>query len=133
MGRDAADQEVAAELDVSLGDYNRMLQDSASSKLFSFDEITSGDDKPEEQLSTSTASSFDGIQANALRQGLGDAVGTLLERERLVLVLYYGGELNLREIGLILEVGESRVSQAHSQTARRLSGRMWDWQWEDTD
>ena len=133
MGRDATDQEVAAELSVSLDDYYRMLQDSASSKLFSFDEITSGDDKPEEQLPSSTASPFDGIQANALRQGLADAIGTLPERERLVLALYYDEELNLKEIGLILGVSESRVSQIHSQAATRLRGRMSDWQREDTD
>ena len=51
LGRDASDQEVADELDVPLDDYYAMLQDSASSKLFSYDELTSGDDKPEEQLS----------------------------------------------------------------------------------
>jgi RNA polymerase sigma factor for flagellar operon FliA len=131
LGRDASDQEVAAELGVPLDDYYSILQDSASSKLFSFDEITSGDDKPEEQLPSSTASPFDGIQKDALRQGLADAISTLPERERLVLALYYDEELNLKEIGLILGVSESRVSQIHSQAATRLRSRMSDWQRED--
>ena len=53
---------------------------------------------------------FAGIQANALRQDLADGVGTLPERERLVLVLYFDEELSLKEIGLIVGFGESRVS-----------------------
>jgi RNA polymerase sigma factor for flagellar operon FliA len=52
----------------------------------------------------------------------------LPERERLVLALYYDEELNLKEIGHVLGVSESRVSQIHSQAALRLRGRMVDWQ-----
>mgnify|MGYP003385611824 CR=1 FL=1 len=131
LGRDASDQEVATELGVSLDDYYAMLKDSASSKLFSFDEITSGDDRPEEQLPSSTASPYDGIQADAMRRGLAEAIATLPERERLVLALYYDEELNLKEIGVVLGVSESRVSQIHSQAATRLRSKMSDWQQGD--
>jgi len=127
LGRDASDQEVAYELGVSLDDYYNMLKDSASSKLFSYDELISGDDRPEEQLVSSSANPYDSIQSDSLRQGLAAAIGTLPERERLVLALYYDEELNLKEIGLVLGVSESRVSQIHSQAALRLRSRMADW------
>ncbi len=55
-----------------------------------------------------------------LRQRVMEAIETLPEREKLVLTLYYQEELNLKEIGAVLEVGESRVSQLHSQAIKRL-------------
>ncbi|WP_085760559.1 RNA polymerase sigma factor FliA [Oceanicoccus sagamiensis] len=132
LGRDASDQEVAAELDIPIEDYYHMLQDSASSKLFSYDELISGDDRPEEQLPSATANPLEGIESDAMRQGLAKAIGTLPERERLVLALYYDEELNLKEIGHVLGVSESRVSQIHSQAALRLRSRMVDWQQSPT-
>ncbi|WP_101760617.1 RNA polymerase sigma factor FliA [Oceanicoccus sp. KOV_DT_Chl] len=128
FGRDASDNEVAAELGVELDEYYSIIKDSASSKLFSYDELISGDDRPEEQLPSSAADPLDGIQSDALRRGLAAAIATLPERERLVLALYYDEELNLKEIGLVLGVSESRVSQIHSQAALRLRSRLVDWQ-----
>lgn len=52
------------------------------------------------------------------------AIEALPEREKLVLTLYYQEELNLKEIGAVLEVGESRVSQLHSQAIKRLRSRL---------
>ncbi len=127
LGRDATDQEVAAELEVSLDEYYSMLKDSSSSRLFSYDELVSGDDRPEEQVASTAADPLEGIQTDALRQGLAVAISTLPERERLVLALYYDEELNLKEIGLVLGVSESRVSQIHSQAALRLRSRLVDW------
>ena len=128
LGRDAYDYEVADELGIELDDYYNMIKDSASSKLFSYDELISGDDRPEEQLPSSIGDPLEGIQSDALRQGLAAAIASLPERERLVLALYYDEELNLKEIGLVLGVSESRVSQIHSQAALRLRSRLVDWQ-----
>ncbi|MGK0500426.1 MAG: RNA polymerase sigma factor for flagellar operon FliA [Oceanicoccus sp.] len=128
LGRDASDNEVAQELDVSMDDYQHMLQDSASSKLFSFEELVSSDDRPEEQLPSNSTNPLDGIQSQALRQSLAQAISKLPERERLVLALYYDEELNLKEIGHVLGVSESRVSQIHSQAALRLRGKLTEWQ-----
>jgi len=52
----------------------------------------------------------------------------LPERERLVMALYYQEELNLKEVGLVLEVSESRVSQIHSQALTRIRAKMTAWQ-----
>ena len=128
LGRDASDQEIAAELEVPIDDYYNMLQDAASSKLFSYDELISGDDRPEEQLPSDAADPLDGIQQESMRLELAQAIRHLPERERLVLALYYDEELNLKEIGHVLGVSESRVSQIHSQAALRLRGRLEHWQ-----
>jgi RNA polymerase sigma factor for flagellar operon FliA len=62
---------------------------------------------------------------------LAAAIEQLPEREKLVLSLYYQEELNLKEIGAVLGVSESRVSQIHSQAALRLRGRLSEWRLEE--
>src|SRR5262249_39754751 len=61
------------------------------------------------------------------REALGDAISGLPEREQLVLSLYYEQELNLREIGAVLNVSESRVCQIHGQAMLRLRSRLGEW------
>lgn len=127
-GRDATDIEVARELGVSMDNYHSLLQDSAESRLFSLDELTeSGEDSPGEQLAGHEPEPGQQIQAGAFKQALAKAIDQLPEREKLVLALYYDEELNLKEIGEVLGVTESRVSQIHSQAAARLRSRLKDW------
>lgn len=128
-GRDAQDHEVAEELGVELEEYFGMLQDASSTRLFSFEEAF-GDD--ESRLHTGNASMafvppHDSLQRESLKQSLALAITQLPEREKLVLSLYYDEELNLKEIGQIIGVSESRVSQIHSQAAMRLRSRLRDW------
>ena len=61
------------------------------------------------------------------RSELANQIQQLPEREQLVLSLYYDEEMNLKKIGMVLGVSESRVSQIHSQAAMRLRARMVDW------
>jgi RNA polymerase sigma factor FliA len=128
LGQDASDKEVADELGVDITEYYHILNDSLSSKLCSYDELVSGEDRPEEQIASNSANPLDAISKLALREALANCIGHLPEREKLVLALYYDEELNLKEIGLVLGVSESRVSQIHSQAASRLRARMSDWQ-----
>ena len=130
-GRDAQDNEVADELGISLDDYYRYLQDSAGTRLFSFDDITENDESVlsiQENKSKMGTDPLDGVQQQHFKSNLAQAIGTLPDRERLVLALYYREELNLKEIGSILGVSESRVSQIHSQAALRLRSRLVEWQ-----
>ncbi|WP_151671515.1 RNA polymerase sigma factor FliA [Nitrincola schmidtii] len=128
-GRDASDAEVATELQISVAEYHALLQDSQDSRLFSIDELSHDDDD-------SVGMQFEGndpgpdqlFQGDAFRQALAGAIDSLPEREKLVMALYYDEELNLKEIGSILGVSESRVSQIHSQAAMRLKSRLRDWQ-----
>jgi RNA polymerase sigma factor for flagellar operon FliA len=127
IGRDASDHEVAEQLDVPIEDYYHMLQDSASSRLFSYEDLTNNEDRPDEQVASNSPSPFDDIERGARTESLAAAIGKLPERERLVLALYYDEELNLKEIGAVLGVSESRVSQIHSQAAMRLRSRLGEW------
>ena len=67
------------------------------------------------------------MQREGLKKALTEAITQLPERERMVLALYYNEELNLKEIGLVLGVSESRISQIHSQAAARLKARLAGW------
>ena len=132
LGRDAADTEVAAELDVPVKEYYGMLKDTASSKLFSYDEVVNEENNQPEQLISPSLSPEAGLEEYSQRQELAKAISNLPERERLVLSLYYDEELNLKEIGHVLGVSESRVSQIHSQAALRLRSKMEQWQKNST-
>ena len=70
---------------------------------------------------------FDHIHDAGFRDALSLAIGTLPEREKLVLSLYYDEDMNLREIGEVLEVSESRVCQIHGQALFRLRSRLAEW------
>jgi RNA polymerase sigma factor for flagellar operon FliA len=124
---------VAEEMGVSINEYHAMLNDSASSRLFSFEESFGDDDGRQsgDGVSMAFAPPQEGFQRESLKQSLAQAITQLPERERLVLALYYDEELNLKEIGQIIGVSESRVSQIHSQAALRLRSRLADWRESD--
>lgn len=129
LGRDAKDVEIAEEMDVPLDEYYDIVKDTASTRLFSFEEAHEEDEgrflaQPDSELSIGPS---DNVHHGALRAALAVAIENLPDREKLVLSLYYEQELNLKEIGLVLEVSESRVSQIHSQATSRLRTRMADW------
>lgn len=127
-GQEASDVEVAKELGVELDEYHAMLNDSTTARLFSYEELTSGDeDNVGIEIASNTESPFAGTASESMRKQLAQEIKNLPERERLVLSLYYDEELNLKEIGLILEVSESRVSQIHSHAVLKLRTRMADW------
>lgn len=129
LGREAQDQEVAEELEMSLDEYHSSLSDANSGKLFSLDELNESGDLPIEEAEASD-NPLDDITSDAFKRSLAEAIGELPEREKLVLSLYYQEELNLKEIGAVLGVSESRVSQIHSQAALRLRGRLTGWRHE---
>ena len=125
-GREAQDVEVAAELEMTLANYHSSLADTNSGRLFSIDELNESGDLPIEYSETNDNPLHD-VSESAFQSSLAAAIETLPEREKLVLSLYYQEELNLKEIGAVLNVSESRVSQIHSQAALRLRSRLADW------
>ena len=126
-GKDAKDQEIAKELDIDLNAYYAILQDASGSRLFSFDDIMEGDDSAIELAAGELPGPCDGLQRDTFKEHLARAIDGLPDREKLVLALYYDEELNLKEIGEVIGVSESRVSQIHSQAAMRLRARLTDW------
>lgn len=131
LGRDPSAVEVAKFLEMDLDEYYAVSQDVISGRLFSLDDSDSEDDKNQVSESLNDGGRLpmphDAIQKTALKEGLAEAIRSLPERDQLVLSLYYQEELNLKEIGAVLEVSESRVSQIHSQAALRLRAKMRDW------
>lgn len=124
-GRDARDAEVAAEMELSLEEFHQCVSDSSTGRLFSLDELAEKGEGP--GAGAESAAPDRVFQDGSFRQQLAECIGTLPERERLVLALYYQEEMNLKEIGAVLKVSESRVSQIHGQAAARLRSRLSDW------
>jgi len=127
LGRDASDDEVAREMQIPLGEYHELLNDSVCSRLFSIEDMTEEDEDAFDRIAGDEANPLDHVQQETMRKQLVEEIGKLPERERMVLALYYDEELNLKEIGLVLGVTESRVSQIHSQAAMRLRSRLAGW------
>ncbi|MCF6353532.1 MAG: RNA polymerase sigma factor FliA [Candidatus Polarisedimenticolaceae bacterium] len=126
-GRDARDVEVAEELGMTLKEYHAILQDASGCRIFSLDELTAVGDVMRGEAGGIHAGPYEGLQKDAFKEALAQEIAGLPERERLVMALYYDEELNLREIGQILGVSESRVCQIHSQAALRLRSRLEEW------
>jgi RNA polymerase sigma factor for flagellar operon FliA len=126
-GRDARDQEIAKELGVSLEEYHRLLQEASGHRVFSYEELDVESQGVSESVSSRPVGPLEGLQSEDFKRSLADAIAGLPERECLVMTLYYDEELNLREIGAIIGVSESRVCQIHSQAVIRLQSRMNHW------
>ena len=126
-GQDAKVQDIVKEMDIDLNSYFAILQDASGSRLFSFDDVMDGDDSAIEMAVGDLPGPCDGLQRSTFKAHLAKAIDGLPDREKLVLALYYDEELNLKEIGEVIGVSESRVSQIHSQAALRLRARLSDW------
>lgn len=122
-GKDAKEAEVAKYLQISLNEYQQMLRDVNCAKLVAYEDLPNPNDLFTEQSETFDVT-FDKVSDNQFTQQLAKMIEKLPQREALVLSLYYDEELNLKEIGLIIEVSESRVSQILSQALHRLKSRI---------
>ncbi len=125
-GRAPTVSQVAAHMGVSLDEYHRMLEESARGQLVSLETLVEEHDG-EPRIACNTATPMHSAEREAFRRCLREAIEELPEREQLVLSLYYEQEMNLREIGAVLSLSESRVCQIHGQAARRLRQRLGDW------
>jgi RNA polymerase sigma factor for flagellar operon FliA len=127
-GRDARDVEVAEKLGIDLHEYHRILQDATGCRVFSIDDAgVNGDDAPQPVADAPRNEPLDSLHNDDFKSALAEAISNLPERERLVMAMYYDEELNLREIGEVLGVSESRVCQIHGQALIRLRARMTEW------
>ncbi len=127
LGREAQEKDVAEHLGISVSEYNQILQDSVGCKTFSVEELDQQGDAFFNEAQYSDSQPIDNLLNKDFRKALADAIRQLPERERLIISLYYDEELNLREIGKVLDVSESRVSQLCSQATLRLRARLAEW------
>jgi RNA polymerase sigma factor for flagellar operon FliA len=122
-GEEAKDEAIAAQLGWSLVEYHKTLADLRGQKMLSLDDPGAEGESLGDQLIDPQEEPSETVQKQHLIGHLSQAIEGLPERERLVLSLYYDEELNLKEIGEVLGVSESRISQLHSQALLRL--RSW--------
>lgn len=126
LGREAQAAEIAEEMGIDINDYYDLLSDTAAVRLVSLEQAgDSGMEFSDEDDSADTP--LRELEDEGLQRALATQIEALPEREKLVMALYYDQGLNLKEIGEVLEVSESRVCQIHSQAVLRLKGRLGDW------
>ena len=129
LGRAPKEQELAEELQVPLDDYQTMLLASRGYQLLHYEDFQESEDSDffDVYLSENQSGPLDALEDDRFRRHLVQAISALPEREKIVMGLYYEQEMNLKEIGEVLGVSESRVCQLHSQAVARLRGRLKEW------
>lgn len=128
LGRDAKDEEIAEYLNIDISELHKLFDETKKSLLLSLDEIFYDDDEGssrfdfiEDEKSDNPQSKIEEAEAKKI---LAEAISKLSDRERMVITLYYYEELTSKEIGKILGVSDSRVSQLHTKAILRLRGRL---------
>jgi RNA polymerase sigma factor for flagellar operon FliA len=129
LGRNPTSEEVAAALQLTLEDYYRMLEEINILSFISLNDSWEDEDGSPFGLldvleDTRSENAQNQLMARQLMRALGDAIEELPEKERVVITLYYYEELNLKEIGEVLSLTESRISQLHSQAVVRLRAKL---------
>lgn len=124
LGRPPEEGEISRELGIPLSEYQQLLNDTNSGHLLPFEELVADSGEPAPEDTTNLP--FERLLDTQQRQTLITAIEALPEREKLLMALYYQEEMNLKEVGAVLGVTESRVSQLHSQAVSRLRARLHD-------
>lgn len=129
LGRPATDEEMCKELNLSADEYHELLDKAKSVSLLSIDDqnnFNKGDKKLLMGLLEYRRYSnpYSSVNFKKSAERIKDGIKGLPEKQRLVLSLYYYEDLNLKEIGQVLDVTESRVSQLHTQAILRLRSKL---------
>jgi RNA polymerase sigma factor for flagellar operon FliA len=128
LGREAGSADIAAEMGVSLAEYHELLRDTSSVRLFSLEQLGDGEQEPADiGGGDDRYAPLENVLEDDFQHALAGHINSLPEREKLVMALYYDSGLNLKEVGEVMEVSESRVCQIHSQAIVRLKSRLTDW------
>jgi RNA polymerase sigma factor for flagellar operon FliA len=132
LGRPPSESEVAKSLKLSLADYQEMLGDSGGHQLVYYEDFHDSEDGSDSFLDRYAVEEDDPLKAlldTDFRQAVIDAIDALPPREKMLMGLYYEEELNLKEIGAVMGVSESRVSQLHTQAVARLRAYLREQAW----
>jgi RNA polymerase sigma factor for flagellar operon FliA len=129
LGTAPTDEQIAAKVGISVDELEESLTDISRSSIAALDELWSASGEGDQVSLLDTIEDTTGprpheaLDESEMREALADAIARLPEREKLVVTLYYYEELRLREIGEVLGVTESRVSQLHTKAILRLKSR----------
>ncbi len=129
FGRSVSDKELSKALGIELDEYYDMIAKVKAVTLLSIDELSGPNQQDRKSLlecleNVSSKNPFTQLKSKGIRELLVKHIEELPEKQKLVLSLYYYEDLNLKEIGKILEVTESRVSQLHTQAVEKLRSRL---------
>lgn len=129
LGRAVSDEELSDALGIKLDEYYDMVSKVKAVTLLSIDELSGPNQQDRKSLlecleNTSSKNPFTQLKSKGIRDLLVKHIDELPEKQKLVLSLYYYEDLNLKEIGRILEVTESRVSQLHTQAVEKLRSKL---------
>lgn len=125
LGREPQEKEIAGALNVNDAEYGRMLDQLKTAELATIRQATSEDGTNSLEVAIDPGEGpYAKLERQELREFLAEAITELPERERHILALYYHEELTLAEIGEVIGVGESRVSQLRTQAIGRLRSRL---------
>lgn len=130
FGRAPRETELAEHLQVPLDEYQHMLLDARGYQLLHYEDFQESEDSDffDSYLGVDPQRGpLEALEDEGFRRNLVQAISALPDREKLVMGLYYEQEMNLKEIGEVLGVSESRVCQLHSQAVARLRSRMKTW------
>lgn len=128
-GRAPTDEEVCQELNITQDEYHDLLNQVRTVSLLSYDDLNSlskEDKRSALGLNDNARSTtpFSEVNVAHMKKLIAEAIRDLPEKQRLVLSLYYYEDLNLKEIGKVLDVTESRVSQLHTQAIIKLKTKL---------
>lgn len=126
LGHSPSEQELADELDISLNEYHKILQNARGAQLIYYEDFQKDDEDPFlDRFCVDTGGDpLEALLDENLRALLIKAIDNLPPREKQVMGMHYEQEMNLREIGEVMGVSESRVCQLHTQAVSRLRSRM---------
>ncbi len=128
-GRQPTEPEISAELGISLSDYQSMLGDVKGNQLLYYEDFSDEEssDFLERYLVDDVSDPLSLLEDDGFRKGLVQAIEDLPEREKNLMGMYYEQDMNLKEIGAVMGVSESRICQLHSQAVARLRTKMKPW------
>jgi RNA polymerase sigma factor for flagellar operon FliA len=132
LGRPPAETEIAEELKLSLSEYQDMLSDGSGHQLIYYEDFHDNEGNENFLDRYCVDESSDPLQTllnGDFRAAVVGAIQALPEREKILMGLYYEQEMNLKEIGAVMGVSESRVCQLHSQAVSRLRSKLKDASW----
>jgi RNA polymerase sigma factor FliA len=127
VGRPASPGEVARELGIDLESYHQLLRRSAESQLLNVEDILGTEADNVDSLPGDATDPASEYEHQSLGSAIRDAIEALPDMDKTVLSLYYVEELNLREIGEVFGVSETRISQLRSRALVRLRARLAEW------
>lgn len=128
LGRPATDEEIAAEMEITIDEYTNLIGQTQISNVVSLDEFieTSGDRGIEPAKKATFQQPEEVVIKGELRQQIIETLNSLTEKEKKVILLYYYEELTLKEISSVLEVTESRISQLHTKALQKMRIKLGD-------